>query len=159
VQVLLDNNTISEYSFIKEGMNSLGYENLNEVFFDVFEIKSKNLDLVKEKKGDFNGNPIIEVDLQIKNEIFKNVRFVLTKESGIKINPSLLDYTKVVVYENKNKIKAPSIKDVIQHKVLPTFPVVTEKKVQKSKPILIEQSLIEKTKAEFFDSIKGEVLE
>jgi hypothetical protein len=89
VQVLLDNHKISEYSFVEEGMNSLGYESLNEVFFDVYEIKSKYLDLVKEKKGDFNGNPIIEADLKIKDQIFKNVRFILTKENKVKINPNL----------------------------------------------------------------------
>ena len=147
MQVLLDNNTISEYSFIKEGMNSLGYENLNEVFFDVFEIKSKHLDLVKEKKGDFNGNPIIEVDLRIKNEIFKNVRFILKKESGIKINPNLLDYTKVVVYEKDNKIISSA--PIIEKKV-GTPVVIRENKSLKSKPISIEKNLIEKTKEEFF---------
>ena len=140
-------------------MNSLGYENLNEIFFDVFEIKTKHLDLVKEKKGDFNGNPIIEVDLRIKNEIFKNVRFVLTKENGIRINPNLLDYTKVVVYENKNKIKSPiPITEKVENKPI-LHPVIKEKKSEKSAPIIVEQSLIEKTKAEFFESIKGEVLE
>ena len=134
----------------------MGYENLNEIFFDVFEIKSKNLDLVKEKKGDFNGNPIIEVDLRIKNEIFKNVRFVLTKENGIRINPNLLDYTKVVVYEKENKIIHTA--SIIEKKV-GTPVVITEKRSLKSKPILIEKNLIEKTKEEFFESIKGEVLE
>ena len=140
-------------------MNSLGYDSLNEVFFDVFEIKTKNLDLVKEKRGDFNGNPIIELDLQIKNETFKNVRFVLTKENEIKINPNLLDYTKVVVYENKNSIKSPvRLFEKIQKKP-EKLPVIVEKKILKSKPIITEQNLIEKTKTEFFDSIKGEVLE
>jgi hypothetical protein len=159
VQVLLDNNTISEYSLIEEGMNSLGYDSLNEVFFDVFQIKSNNLDLVKEKKGDFNGNPIIEVDLRIKNQIFKNVRFVLTKENGIRINPNLLDYTKVVVYETKNKIKSPiPVTQKVEYKK-EKVSIITEKKVSKPKPIVVEQSLIEKTKTEFFQSIRGEVLE
>ena len=140
-------------------MNSLGYDNLNEIFFDVFEIKLKNLDLVKEKKGDFNGNPIIEVDLRIKNEIFKNVRFVLTKENGVRINPNLLDYTKVAIYENKNKIKPPvPITEKREQKPIPR-PIIQEKRIEKPKPIIVEQSLIEKTKAEFFESIRGEVLE
>lgn len=140
-------------------MNSLGYDSLNEVFFDVFEIKLKDLDLVKEKKGEFNGNPIIEMDLRIKNETFKNVRFVLTKENKIKINPNLLDYTKVVVYENKNKIKSPvRIIETVQKKP-EFFPVIPEKKSLKSKSIIVERSLIEKNKADFFDSIKEEVIE
>ena len=140
-------------------MNSLGYDSLNEVFFDVFEIKSKNLDLVKEKKGEFNGNPIIELDLRIKNETFKNVRFVLTKENKIKINPNLLDYTKVVVYENKNKIKSPVRLIENPQKKPKSLPVIEEQKTLKPKPIIVEQSLIEKTKTIFFDSIKAEVLE
>jgi hypothetical protein len=157
VQILLDNNDISEYTFIDKGMNTLGYDSINEVFFDVFEIKSNNLELVKEKKGIFDGNPIIEVDIKIKNEIFKNVRFVLTKEQGIKINPNLLDYTKVVIYENKNNAKIkPSLKPVVEIK--PKI-ITEEKKVPKPKSIIKEQSLIEKTKEDFFNSIKGEVLE
>ena len=159
MQVLLDNNTISEYSFVEEGMNSLGYDSLNEVFFDVFEIKFKDFELVKEKKGDFNGNPIIEVDVRIKNEIFKNVRFVLSKENKIKINPNLLDYTKVVVYENKNKIVSPVLPVKKPEKTKLSNSVVKENIIEKPKPIIVEQSLIEKTKAEFFESIKGEVLE
>jgi hypothetical protein len=155
VSLLLDNNKVSEYAFVKEGMNSLGYESLNEVFFDVYEIKFKNLELVKEKKGDFNGNPIIEVDLTIKDQIFKNVRFVLTKENKIKINPNLLDYTKVVIFEKQNKIVAPQI---LEKTETPAPLVVKHKKVTK-KPLIKEQSLIERTKAEFFDSIRGEVLE
>jgi hypothetical protein len=159
VQVSLDNNTISEYSFVEEGMSSLGYDSLNEVFFDVFEIKFKNIELVKEKKGDFNGNPIIEVDLRIKNEIYKNVRFVLSKENKIKINPNLLDYTKVVVYESKNKITSPiPITEKVENKQI-SGPVIKKKKTETQKPIIIEQSLIEKTKESFFESIKGEVLE
>ena len=53
MQILLDNNKISNFSIINDGMNTLGYESLNEVFFDVYEIKSNGLDLVKEKRGEF----------------------------------------------------------------------------------------------------------
>lgn len=158
VQVLLDNNNISNYTFIEEGMNSLGYESLNEVFFDVFEIKSKNLDLVKEKRGEFNGTPIIEADLRIKNEIFKNVRFVLTKENKTKINPNLLDYTKVVIYENKSKPSVSSVMLETPTKKEVKSPLIKEKKTVNPKSLVVEQSLIEKTKIEFLESIKGEVL-
>lgn len=136
-------------------MNSLGYESLNEVFFDVYEIKFRNLELVKEKKGDFNGNPIIEADLTIKDQIFKNVRFVLTNENKIKINPNLLDYTKVVVYEKKNTISPVKIIEEVKS----STPIPVKKKASNKKPLLKEQSLIQKTKSEFFNSIKDEVLE
>jgi hypothetical protein len=158
VQILLDNNKISNYSLIPEGMNTFGYESLNEVFFDVYEIKSNGLDLVKEKKGDFDGNPIIEFDIRVDNEIYKNVRFVLTKENKICINPNLLDHTKVVAYEKK----AEKLKET------PKLPVIKENeevfvkqknKVIQEDPVIKEESLIEKTKKEFFESIRGEVLE
>ena len=158
MQILLDDNKISEYFFIEDGMNSLGYESLNEVFFDVYQIKCKEVELVKEKKGDFNGNPIIEADLKIKDKIFKNVRFVLSKENNIKINPKLLDYTKVTVYENTNN-KPQILKPVNKKSNKLTKPIVLEKIKKESKSILVEQNLIEKTKADFLKTIKNEVLE
>jgi len=157
VQILLDNNKISNYSIIDEGMNTLGYENLNEVFFDVYEIKSNGLDLVKEKRGEFGGNPIIEVDLKIEDKIYKNVRFVLTKENKIRINPNFLDHTKVFIQENVQKGKITKTVKSIKPKELP---VIKENKVPKKQyPILIEKNLIEETKNIFFESIRGEVLE
>jgi hypothetical protein len=157
VQILLDNNKISNYSIIDEGMNTLGYENLNEVFFDVYEIKSNGLDLVKEKKGEFAGNPIIEVDLKIEDKIYKNVRFVLTKENKIRINPKFLDHTKVFIQENIQKGRITKTVKPIKPKELP---VIKENKVpKKQNPILIEKNLIEETKNIFFESIRGEVLE
>lgn len=138
-------------------MNILGYENLNEVFFDVFEIKANGLDLLKEKRGDFNGNPIIEMDLKIGDQIYKNVRFVLTKENKICINPNLLDHTKIVIQEKSEiKIKPPAPKKEFRRIIKPT---IQENKKVTVDPIIKEESLIEKTKKEFFESIKGEVLE
>ena len=139
-------------------MNSLGYESLNEVFFDVYQIKCKEVELVKEKKGDFNGNPIIEVNLKIKDKIFENVRFVLSNENKIKINPKLLDYTKVAVYENTNKTQI--LKPVIKKPKKVTNSTILEKtkNKEKHKSILVEQNLIEKAKADFLQNIKSEVL-
>ena len=139
-------------------MNSFGYENLNEVFFDVYEINHKDVQLVKEKKGDFDGNPIVEMDLCIENETFKNVRFVLKKQNGIHINPSLLDYTNVVVFEEKNK---PKQKPIVKPKLKPKK-IVKEEKTQKLSEktlVLKEEKLVEKNKEDFFNSIKSEMID
>ena len=138
-------------------MNTLGYENLNEVFFDVYEIKSNGLDLVKEKRGEFDGNPIIEVDLKIEDKIYKNVRFVLTKENKIRINPRFLDHTNVFIQENIQKERITKTVKPIKPKELPV--IKENKALKKQNPILVEKNLIEKTKNIFFESIKGEVLD
>ena len=139
-------------------MNSLGYESLNEVFFDVFEIKNKDLDLLKEKKGDFNGNPIIELDLRIENEIHKNVRFVLKNQSGIQINPNLLDYTKAVIFEKTKKIKEiTKPKKIAETKAVSIQPP-KRKIITEQKHIVREEKLIEQGKQEFFESIRNEVI-
>lgn len=156
VQVLLDNNSVSDYAFVEEGMHSLGYESLNEVFFDVFEIKSKNIELVKEKMGEFNGIPIIEADLRIKNEIFKNVKFVLSNENKTKINRNLLDYTKVIFCENK---KDPVVPSIIRETLNRNITKISTIKSKNTKSLFVEQNLIEQTKEDFLKSIKGEVLE
>lgn len=140
-------------------MNTFGYESLNEVFFDVYEIKSNGFDLVKEKKGDYNGDPIIEMDIHVDNEIYRNVRFVLTKENKICINPNLLDHTKVVAYENKRKSvkESPKIEPVLKESTS-VFTKQKKKPVHQN-PVIKEESLIEKTKKEFFESIREEVLQ
>jgi len=158
VQVLLDNKKISNISFNENGMNSFGYENLNEVFFDVYEIKHKDFDLVKEKCGEFDGNPIVELDLCIENEIFKNVRFVLKKQNGIYVNTNLLDYTKVVVFEKNNTIKKQPLPVVVQ-KSKKIIKEVTKKKVTPASQILKEEKLVERNKEEFFNSIKTEMID
>lgn len=154
--ILIDNKKISNYTIIDDGMNTLGYENLDEVFFDVFEIRSKGFDLVKERKGDFNGCPIIEVDLQIQDEIFKNVRFALTKESKISINPKLLDYSNVVVFEKKNNKPKQDKKPVTPSKKVK---IIKEKVIVKEQPIIQEQTLVNKTKKEFLESVRSDIIE
>lgn len=137
-------------------MNTLGYENLNEVFFDVYEIKSNGLDLVKEKRGEFDGNPVIEADLKIENKIYKNVRFVLTKENKICINPKFLDHTKIYVEEvfKKEPIKSKNPIKIKQQTV-----IKENKKPKKQNPIVVEKNLIEKTKDIFFESIKENIID
>jgi len=140
VNVLLDNKKITKVLFIKDGMHILGYDKLDEVFFDVFNIQSCGVDLIKEKKGDFEGNPIIELDLSIDNKIYKNARFILKNDTQTFINPNLLDYTKFNICEN-NELDA------------------VDKSLISSNKINAETNIIEKSKQKFFGSIKNELLE
>ncbi len=161
VEIFLDSKAISEYSFVEEGMNTLGYDTLNEVFFDVFEIKSKSLELVKEKKGDFNGLPIIELDLCIEDKIYKNVRFIINEKSDIKINLNLLDHLNCIVYEKTNKIEAKHKKSALIIEQTELVPLKETKKVKKSEKteVIKEERLIDKVKNEFLSNIKQELLE
>lgn len=117
-------------------MNSIGYQSLNEVFFDIYEIQSNGVEFLKEKKGDLNGNPIIEADLNLENQIYKNVRFVLKRHDGIRINPKLLDHSNVLVYEETTK-KSPKTK----------------------KSLLTEKNLVKESKEKFYRSIKEELID
>jgi hypothetical protein len=157
VQVLLDNKKIKNISFTDGEMNSIGYENLNEVFFDVFEFYSNGIEFLKEKKGDFNGNPIIELDLNLENRIYKNVRFVLSKHSGVRINPKLLDHTNVMVYEETNRTHKIAKKELIIEKKK-TEPKTVIKKFPKN-PISEEKKLVKESRDEFYKSIKEELID
>ena len=160
MEIFLDNKSISEYSFVEEGMNTLGYDTLNEVFFDVFEIKSKSLELVKEKKGDFNGLPIIELDLCIEDKIYKNVRFIVNEKSDIKINLNLLNHLNCVIYEktNKNETKLKTSVITEQTELVPLKETKKPKKLEKTE-IVKEEKLIDKVKNQFLSNLKQELLE
>jgi hypothetical protein len=158
VEVFIDNNQIKEYSFVKNGMNVLGCNSINELFFDVFEIKSKGLELVKEKKGDFNGTPIIELDLCIDEKLYKNVRFIIQENnSEIKINPNLLDHLNSVIFEKKNIEKPIPKKEIFIEETKP-IKIKKIKKVSDKVQIVKEEKLIDKVKKEFISNIKSELL-
>ena len=161
MEIFLDNKLISEYSFIEEGMNTLGYDTLHEVFFDVFEIKSKHLELVKEKRGDFNGLPIVELDLCIEDKIYKNVRFIVNEKSDIKINLNLLDHLNCIVYEKTNKIETKHKKSPLIIEQTELVPLKETKKVKKSEKteVIKEEKLIDKVKDQFLSNLKQELLE
>jgi hypothetical protein len=159
VQILLDNKKITNISFNENEMNSFGYESLNEVFFDVFEIKNKNIEFIKEKKGDLNGDPIIELDLCIENQKYKNVRFVLKKNGGININPKLLDHLSATVFEQSNKsivqnVSKPKTKVIVEN----TKPSLKKPLISEQSKILSERNVIDEVKKEFFNSIKEDLV-
>lgn len=161
MDILIDNKKISNISFDETGMNSFGYENLNEVFFDVYEIQSKEFDLVKEKKGEFNGFPIIEMDLTVDDQIFKNVRFVLKEQNKISINPNLLDYTTAVVQEKvSKKPKKGKTSKVVKNKKPITENVSHDiEKVKKDYKNISGLDSVEKNKNDLVSSLKSEILE
>ena len=149
-------------------MNSFGYESLNEVFFDVFEIKGKNLEFIKEKKGDLNGDPIIELDLCIENQKYKNVRFVLKKNGTVNINPKLLDHLSATIFEQSNSediqsTKKFSKKIILEKNTNPASrpasrPASQSNKTAEKSKIVTEKNVIDTVKEDFFNSIKGDLI-
>jgi len=160
MQILLDNQKITNYSINDHGINSFGYENINEIFFDVFEIKNKDFEIIKEKKGEFNDDPIIEMDLVLQNELYKNVRFVLQKKQGIIINTNLLDYTNAVNYEKVNK--KPVIQESKEKKIVKkqkfNFDPPEKKLVSEKTQIVSEEQLLQKKKQNFLNSLKSDLV-
>lgn len=159
MEIFIDNYKINDYSFSESEMNTLGYDTITETFFDVFLIKHKNVEFIKEKKGDFNGVPIVELDLNINKKLYKNVRFLVKENHGININPNLLDHLNSIEFEKNNKKTQPI-------KINP--PIISEKKqIKENKPkklseksqIIKEEKLIDKVKDVFLQNIKTELLE
>jgi hypothetical protein len=158
VEILLDNTKISEYSFIENGMNTLGYDSISEVFFDVYEIKSKNAEFIKEKKGDHDGDPVVELDLLIENKLYKNVRFLIKKDSKVNINPNLLDHINcTVIKKPKPKTKSKNNSSVIsESKGLIPLPI--KKKSSEKTKVLKEQSLLDGIRNDVIENLKKEIM-
>jgi hypothetical protein len=104
MRVLLENQEITKYQFGYDGPNLLGFDTLEEVYFDVFEIKSKDYQIIKEKKEAKNGLPIVELDVTIDNVMYKGIKFELTKENVIRINQNSLNRKNSVVLEKKKPV-------------------------------------------------------
>lgn len=79
----------------------LGFDSIDEVYFDVFEIKTNQYQIIKEKKEEKNGLPVVELDVTVGNTTFKNVKFQLTKENVVKINQNTLNRKNSIIVENK----------------------------------------------------------
>lgn len=101
MNLLLEGNEIPNVYVSEENINILGCNALEEVFFDVFEIKTNSFEFVKEKKGDWNGNPIFELDVLLDNVLYKNCKFAIIKDAQTSINPSLLDPSKISIKTEK----------------------------------------------------------
>ena len=101
MKVSLEGQEIKNYQFTYEGVNMLGFDSIDEIYFDVFEIKTNQYQIIKEKKEEKNGLPIVELDVTVGNTIFKDVKFQLTKENVVKINQNTLNKRNSSIIENK----------------------------------------------------------
>jgi hypothetical protein len=104
MRVLLENQEITKYQFGYDGPNLLGFDTLEEVYFDVFEIKSKDYQIIKEKKESKNGLPIVELDVTVDNILYKGIKFELTKENVIRINQNSLNRRNSIILEKKKPV-------------------------------------------------------
>jgi len=102
------------------------------VYFDVFEIKSKDYQIIKEKKEAKNGLPIVELDVTIDNVLYKGIKFELTKENVIRINQNSLNRKNSVVLEKKKPV-LNSHKNILikEHNITAPKPMDPTKKALK----------------------------
>ena len=134
----------------------LGFDSIDEVYFDVFEIKTPQYQIIKEKKEEKNGLPVVELDVTINNTVFKNVKFQLTKENVVKINQNSLNRRNSSIIENKTPVinKRTVVKEQLSINKPAENPTKTELKklIQKeSKNGLIKKLIKENTEELFHE--------
>lgn len=161
MKVSLEGQEIKNYVFTYEGVNMLGFDSIDEIYFDVFEIKTNQYQIIKEKKEEKNGLPIVELDVTVDNTIFKNIKFQLTKENVVKINQNTLNRRNSTIIENKislvNKNKEQSL---IKEQLLTNKPVENSVKTELKKLIQKESKsgLIKKLIKENTEELFHELL-
>ena len=161
MKVSLEGQEIKNYQFTYEGVNMLGFDSIDEIYFDVFEIKTNQYQIIKEKKEEKNGLPIVELDVTIGNTIFKNIKFQLTKENIVKINQNTLNRRNSTIIENKipliDKNKEQSL---IKEQLLTNKPVENSVKAELKKIIQKESKsgLIKKLIKENTEELFHELL-
>ncbi len=132
----------------------LGFDSIDEIYFDVFEIKANQYQLIKEKKEEKNGLPIIELDVTIDNTVFKNIKFHLTKENVVKINQNSLNRRNSIVIETKipliNKQKLIKEQNLIKKTVDNPTKEELKKLVQKESKTGLIKKLIKENTEELF---------
>jgi hypothetical protein len=154
MKVSLEGQEIKNYQFTYEGVNMLGFDSIDEIYFDVFEIKTNQYLFIKEKKEEKNGLPIVELDVTIDNTVFKNVKFQLTKENIVKINQNSLNRRNSVIIENKipliNKQKLVKEQNLIKKTVDNPTKEELKKLVQKESKTGLIKKLIKENTEELF---------
>jgi hypothetical protein len=137
MRVLLENQLIDKYQFGFDGPNLLGFDTLEEVFFDVFEIKSKNYQIIKEKKSSKNDMPVINIDVIIDNLLYKDITFELTKENIVRINRNTLNRNSAILLEQEKPklIKEEPKKQLIKESNTKIVkPKIKKEKVEEKSP-------------------------
>ena len=161
MKVSLEGQEIKNYVFTYEGVNMLGFDSIDEIYFDVFEIKTNQYKIIKEKKEEKNGLPIVELDVTVGNTIFKNIKFQLTKENVVKINQNTLNRRNSTIIENKipliDKNKEQSL---IKEQLLTNKPIDNSLKTELKKLIQKESKsgLIKKLIKENTEELFHELL-
>jgi hypothetical protein len=161
MKVSLEGQEIKNYQFTYEGVNMLGFDSIDEIYFDVFEIKTKHYQIIKEKKEEKNGLPIVELDVTIGNTIFKDVKFQLTKENIVKINQNSLNRRNSSIIENKIPLIDKNNKQsLIKEQLLTNKPVENSVKTELKKLIQKESKsgLIKKLIKENTEELFHELL-
>lgn len=148
MKLLLENQEINNFQFKNDGPNLLGFDSLEEVFFDVFEIKNKNLQIVKEKIDVKNNLPVVNLNVDIDGILYEGIRFELTKDNIIRINKTSLTNKEVLI--EKVKEVEPVVEETIieiPKKVAPKLKPVNKNKLNaESKKALITNLIKENSK-------------
>jgi len=93
--ILLDNKEITNFVNTTENVNVLSYKSIEEVHDNIFMITThNNQTFLKEKKGDWRTNPVVEFNIHTGKSLFKNVKFVLEQRETSSINFSKFDLAK-----------------------------------------------------------------
>ena len=80
-------------SIVSVGENVIACSNITEAFLDVFSIDyGRDFAIIKQAHRYINNNPIIKVDVVVKEQLYKDVEFILIKseQQGIFINENSL---------------------------------------------------------------------
>jgi hypothetical protein len=80
-------------SIVGVGENVIACSNITEAFLDVFSIDyGRDFAIIKQAHRYINNNPIIKVDVVVKEQLYKDVEFILIKseQQGIFINENSL---------------------------------------------------------------------
>jgi hypothetical protein len=80
-------------SIVGVGENVIACSNITEAFLDVFSIDyGKDFAIIKQAHRYINNNPIIKVDVVVREQLYKDVEFILIKseQQGIFINENSL---------------------------------------------------------------------
>jgi hypothetical protein len=80
-------------SIVDVGPSVIACSNITEAFLDVFNIDyGKDFAIIKQAHTYINNNPIIKVDVVVKDQLYKDVEFILIKseQQGIFINENSL---------------------------------------------------------------------
>lgn len=86
-----------------EQMNFLGCAELEEVFFDLFEFKCDLFESIKESKIKWKDHPVVSLDIQLNEKLYKDVPFALIKGGTTSINIELLEPNLQIIPEKKKE--------------------------------------------------------